>query len=530
MALREVLASFGFQVDQKAIADADTGVKRLTSSLGSIRDVLGGAALALGIREVFSFAAESATALDTLDKFGAQVGINAREVAQWDLALQDAGLGLEEARSGLRDATKNIGESIRAGGDLATTLRRDLGVQLRDSSGEFRDQNELLTDATLGLANVENAAKRAAIAEQLFGGAAGGFIRVAEAGTDALQAQREEFDKLNPDFEQQIENAKEAAAALDAYRKSTQAARNRVAGALLPIFTRLVTVFDRVVRVVLELTEGTGAIEIALIGLAATAAVAAGAILVAFAPVLLPILAIAAAITAVILVAEDLFQLFSGGESVIASLIDELLGVGAAEKIVEDLRDAWDAVFPLLERLGRLLARIFPLWLRWLRLVARAWITVWRGIFDAAGFIVSGVQTVFQGIRDAWSDVVEFVRTAWDATFGVVVATIEAAVARIRRFIDLASDAAGAVADVLGFGGPEALPSLTLEELGATSRSALTRTQVPRESARVDIGPTTINVTGTADPQETARRVVTEMDRREQDRLRRIADRLQGRT
>lgn len=530
MALREVLASFGFDIEQPAIDKADGSVNKLTTSFQTLGKVLAGGALVLGAQRLFAFASEAAVATDEMDKFAQAIGLNAREVAEWDQTFQDAGLTLEEGRAGIKDGTKNIGEAIGGNEGFRKSLRL-LGADLKDSNGQFRSQNDILTDAILGLNNIDNAAKKLAIAEQLFGGASGGFIRVAEGGRDALEAVRKEFAELNPDFEQQVESAKAAAVAMDGWRKSSDAARNRLAAALIPTLTRLIEAADRAVRFILDLTKNTRILEVGLVALAAVAAAAAGAILVAFAPVIAPVAAVAAVIFGLILVAEDLFQLFTGGKSVIGGLIDQFFGFGAASDFVRRVRRAWEDLLPVLQAFWDLIRLVFPIWLRWISLVARNFVFLWRQIFRAAGGIVSGVKKIFEGIQSAWETVTSKIRELWDTTFDAVRSSIkrieeflEPVISRIEGVIDAARGVAGL------FGDDGVSPNLALDLRGAESGGLPIRS-TPRESPRVQVnqGPTTIQVNGAAAPDEVAQRVMRAMDDREQSAFRRARDRLRGR-
>ncbi|MFW6031647.1 MAG: hypothetical protein ACOC9T_03560, partial [Myxococcota bacterium] len=71
--------------------------------------------------------------------------------------------------------------------------------------------------------------------------------------------------------------------------------------------------------------------------------------LLAFAPILLKGALLALAFLAIVAVVEDLINLFTGGESVIGDFIDEMFGVGTSQKVVEDLKAAWQAFTAFLE-------------------------------------------------------------------------------------------------------------------------------------------------------------------------------------
>jgi hypothetical protein len=65
-----------------------------------------------------------------------------------------------------------------------------------------------------------------------------------------------------------------------------------------------------------------------------------------WAPILLKVGLVAAAIGTVVVFVEDLFTLFSGGKSIIGDFIDSLFGIGTAEQVILSIKQAFqDVVF-----------------------------------------------------------------------------------------------------------------------------------------------------------------------------------------
>ena len=72
--------------------------------------------------------------------------------------------------------------------------------------------------------------------------------------------------------------------------------------------------------------------------------------LVAWAPVLVPLLKVVGIVSALVLIFDDLITFVEGGDSAIGRLIDSLFGVGTATQYVHELREEWEAVVGAVER------------------------------------------------------------------------------------------------------------------------------------------------------------------------------------
>jgi hypothetical protein len=102
----------------------------------------------------------------------------------------------------------------------------------------------------------------------------------------------------------------------------------------------------------------------ALLVLGAVAAAVALKVLIAWAPVLLPLAKIALIIAAVILVLDDLIVTVEGGDSLLRRFIDSTLGIGATRNMITALGEAWAGLKQIiadLAPLGQLVARGFSM-------------------------------------------------------------------------------------------------------------------------------------------------------------------------
>lgn len=105
--------------------------------------------------------------------------------------------------------------------------------------------------------------------------------------------------------------------------------------AVLPKIEKLLVFIRHGIEHFRDFTKNTALLQTAMWTLGGIAGALALELL---APFILP----AAAVLALVLLVEDLYQLFNGGESAIGDFVDAMFGLGTTEEMVNGLRDAWD--------------------------------------------------------------------------------------------------------------------------------------------------------------------------------------------
>lgn len=348
----------------KPVATLRQRVENLGTSLSRYGKFVGAAAaasgIAVGVSRLGQWVAGTAEANAELGRFASAVGVTARELGQWELIAGRAGLKVDTIREALAEFSNRSGDVASGNKNIGEAFAQ-LGISATDAEGKTRSLNDRFTEALNALGKIEDVSKRQFLAEEIFGGEAGkAVVRVALQGADALVKQRGEFDKLygGGAFDAYVQNSEKATQALARWRESSGALKATLMATFIPVLTRVATVFARLTGWLARTTQGTEIVRVALGLLAAAAVVAGGAITAAFAAPIATFLAIAAAIFAIVLIVEDLYQLFTGGESAIGALIDGLFGVGAAKTFVDSITNAFIALFETVEKVVNAIKRV----------------------------------------------------------------------------------------------------------------------------------------------------------------------------
>jgi hypothetical protein len=316
MALRDVLASFVVDVDDKKLKAADKAVDGLSSKLGNLTSLIGGA---LTIGAIKSFVGGMVDAADQINDTSAQLGISGRELQRWSYAAGLSGGSTQDVATAFKILEKNA-----AGGNKAF---KDVGVSAADLKDGLNDPAALMHKVGEGIAGIKNPADRTKAALELLGRGGAKLIPVFSEGAEGVDKMLDELDDLGGGY------SDSALAALDALGDdmhrldtATTSLKSRIAVILVPAITKMVEVATKWTA---ALSRNKSAVQALMVVIGALGAVALAAGLSAAAPWL----ALAAAVAFAFLAVQDFIVFMRGGDSVLGRLVDKAFGSGSSNKL-----------------------------------------------------------------------------------------------------------------------------------------------------------------------------------------------------
>lgn len=362
-ALRELLAVFGIDVDDKALGQAH---EKLKGFAAVARETAGLVAEAFAIREIKEFIGEQIELGAQLKITAERLGMDTNELQAFQLAAGEAGVSTDAMTTGLRFLNRNIAQAIEGSADTSKVFR-DMGVQIKDANGHARDAGDVMQDVADHLSEMEDQSKKTRVAMQLFGRGGAELIPLLNRGGEAFEEARKSMQELGGGMSKEfVEAAHEAEAANVRLKFSMTGLKSEVALAVIPVVNKVVEWLTNVVVVTKEFTKETNVLQTALAALSFIAGLKLAASLgglaktlglirptvletiAAFAEFALPLLAVGA----LYLVFDDLYTLMRGGKSVIGETIDELFGLGEGAQFGKDLNDTLGVMPDLLKNVG----------------------------------------------------------------------------------------------------------------------------------------------------------------------------------
>lgn len=335
--IRELLASFGFEVDASGLEE---GENRLEEFGHKLKNIAAGIAGAFAVHELFEFAEGQTKAMHAVERTSAMLGISTDKVQEFQFAAKALG---EDSETLLNMMGRlQVAQQGAAGGSKqGAAAFAALGVHVKDSSGHMKTADELLLDVADGISNLKDPSKAAAVATQLFGRQGRQLLPFLKEGRKGAEELAEEYKKLGGGYtDKAIESGKKLEHAMARQSLATESLKGSIMEALGPALKWLTDKGTDAVVWLRQMTEGSNIVEAAMLTLGVAAAGFALKMAIANAP----IIAWSVGLAFLVLLADSFITMMKGGKSVIGDAIDAMFGKGSSLKTVEHLKALWTSI------------------------------------------------------------------------------------------------------------------------------------------------------------------------------------------
>lgn len=185
---------------------------------------------------VFKLASETAEAADTIDKMSQKLGMSRKAFQEWDYVLSQNGMSIEGLESGMETLSFNIADAVANSEDALAAFEK-VGLSVEDLGSMSRE--EVFNAVIAGLQGMEDTATRAALADELLGGAALDLTPLLNQTADATQALKDKANDMGMVMGDKAVNAGVAFTdAMDTLKRSADGVKNTLGASLLPIITK----------------------------------------------------------------------------------------------------------------------------------------------------------------------------------------------------------------------------------------------------------------------------------------------------
>lgn len=179
-----------FNKAKAGLAGIGKAAKTSMKALGGVSLAFAGiaTAIAVALKGSFQF-------IDALGKTASRTGVSVNFLQAFQIAAEESGSSVEGANKALEKFSRNIGEAGR-GLKTQADIFKDLGVELRDVSGNLRGTEEVLLDVADGIQALgSNAEKNSALAN-LFGREGIKLFNVINSGSEGVSQLTERLNEL----------------------------------------------------------------------------------------------------------------------------------------------------------------------------------------------------------------------------------------------------------------------------------------------------------------------------------------------
>tara|TARA_R100000329_G_scaffold151428_1_gene147519 strand:+ start:9875 stop:11470 length:1596 start_codon:yes stop_codon:yes gene_type:complete len=198
MAKRDVKFKLTAVDKTKAAFDKVTrGLNKVGSAAKGTAKVVGG--VTVGITAVSAAlviaSKKSLEFVDNIGKTATRTGIATDFIQAFQQGAIEAGSSIEQAQKGLEKFSRSVGDASR-GLKTQADIFKDLGVEIRDTTGAVRGNTEILLEVADGIAALGSEAEKSTVLANLFGRSGMQFAEIFKDGSEGLNNFVTEFKQL----------------------------------------------------------------------------------------------------------------------------------------------------------------------------------------------------------------------------------------------------------------------------------------------------------------------------------------------
>jgi len=235
MILKELFAKLGFKVDDRSFSKAQSALNATKKTFLAV----GTAAVAAGagiLKLVDSTAREG----DRLAKTAPQIGLTAESLQELEFAADRAGVSQQSFIKGMRNLQRVVFDAKRGLADAKDSFK-ELGVDVKDSNGNFKDTETLFEDIVAAFNRLEDGPVKTGVAMKLFSRAGAEMIPLFNGGVEGLRDLRQEFKRLGGGLSNFTSaQGEKYVDALTDMKRAQLALKDQIAGPLIGTFTEYI--------------------------------------------------------------------------------------------------------------------------------------------------------------------------------------------------------------------------------------------------------------------------------------------------
>lgn len=224
------------------------GAKKATDALnlvdGSTIALVGTSVkLVKGLMDCSVAAAKNADSLITLSS---QTGLSVERLQELQYASELVDVSIDQIADALKSMIGTMKDATSGTGDAAEAYKR-LGVRVTDAQGNLRNSNEVFEEIIRRLSEVKNPTERAALAMKIFGEEAGRLNPLIEDGGKKLkQLSKEAHDMGYVMSDETVSSLGALDDAMQRFDNTSEAVKNQMALALLPVLTSVLDIITAI--------------------------------------------------------------------------------------------------------------------------------------------------------------------------------------------------------------------------------------------------------------------------------------------
>ena len=386
---------------------------------------------------------------DSIDKMSQKIGISAESYQEWSYIMQQNGMDVDKLQSGMNKMTGQM-EKAAQGNDKAAAAFKALGVDVVNTDGSLRSQEDVMNEVIMALADMGDSTERARLQSQLFGKAGIEMAPMLNQGSAAIKGLKDRSHELGLVMsDEAIKNGVEFGDLMDDLKSGVSMLGTSIGSELFPIFNDLIKqaieflpdvreMIQQITPVIKDLMEK---LLPPLMDLVKQLLPVISNLLKTLIPIISDVLS---AVTPLVVdILQALMPLLTPIINAIGTIIKALLP--PLTKLIEALMPVLE---PVIKVLTTLLDAILPPLTKAIEVVGEAVGVYFEASFKALEPVLEGVEKMLGGLIDfitgvfsgdwekAWNGVLKLFEGIWEGLTGLAKAPLNAVIRLFNNLFD----------------------------------------------------------------------------------------------
>lgn len=183
---------------------------------------------------------------DNLITLSVQTGLSVERLQELQYASELVDVSIDQIADASRQMINSMREASKGTGDAAEAYKK-LGVRVTDAQGNLRDSDAVFEQVIYQLSRVKNTTERNALAMKIFGESATKLNPIIEDGGKKLAELRKEAHEMGYVLsDETISSLGELDDAMQRFDNTSEAVKNQMALALLPVLTSVLNIITAI--------------------------------------------------------------------------------------------------------------------------------------------------------------------------------------------------------------------------------------------------------------------------------------------
>lgn len=192
MIVRELVAMFGFKVDQQSATKVEGAISKLTDFAKTAASAFAVGAI---VNQVAKAVSEVTSLGDELAAMSQRLGVSVKDLQEFGFAAEMANVPLDAMAVSMRFLSKNAYEAATGNKEAAAAFQA-IKVNATDAQGKVKPVSELILEISDRFQGIDDPAKKTVLAMKLLGRAGADLIPFLSQGSDEIRNQTAELSEL----------------------------------------------------------------------------------------------------------------------------------------------------------------------------------------------------------------------------------------------------------------------------------------------------------------------------------------------